>query len=101
MPTSLVGVNTLVPNRLCISRSNRVRCPLYGVMNQFEERPLSTPIAGWICCLENKKQKKCWVEIKNCTMVEGGKASFPDAVTTRGLKHLVEMATLLKKGIVV
>jgi sugar fermentation stimulation protein A len=37
----------------------------------------------------------CYVEIKNCTLVEDGVAMFPDAPTTRGRKHLHEL-TLLK-----
>jgi DNA-binding sugar fermentation-stimulating protein len=35
----------------------------------------------------------CYVEVKNVTAaVEGGMGYFPDAVTTRGAKHLREMA---------
>ena len=37
----------------------------------------------------------CHVEIKNCTMVRDGIARFPDAVTTRGLKHLHELTAQL------
>jgi sugar fermentation stimulation protein A len=36
--------------------------------------------------------------IKNCTLVEDGVACFPDAVTSRGLKHLVELRSLVSKG---
>jgi sugar fermentation stimulation protein A len=38
------------------------------------------------------------VEIKNCTLVKDGMAFFPDAVTARGLKHLVELRTLVSQG---
>ena len=31
-------------------------------------------------------------------MVEDGVAGFPDAVTSRGLKHLVELSFLVSKG---
>ena len=34
------------------------------------------------------------MEIKNCTLVEDGLARFPDAVTARGRKHLVELGRL-------
>ena len=38
------------------------------------------------------------VEIKNCTLVEDGCARFPDAPTTRGQKHLNELAKLKADG---
>ena len=48
--------------------------------------------------LENKQGKRCYVEVKNCTLVEEKTARFPDAVTGRGLKHLNELKKLVGKG---
>lgn len=39
------------------------------------------------------------VEVKSCTLCENGVAMFPDAPTTRGLKHLIEMAELVQTGV--
>lgn len=39
-----------------------------------------------------------FIEIKNVTLGEDGVARFPDAVTTRGQKHIDEMVELLEKG---
>jgi sugar fermentation stimulation protein A len=39
-----------------------------------------------------------FVEIKSCTWVENGWAMFPDAVTTRGTKHLLELCDLVRRG---
>ncbi len=39
-----------------------------------------------------------FVEIKSCTYVEAGWAMFPDAVTSRGVKHLLELAELVRQG---
>jgi sugar fermentation stimulation protein A len=36
--------------------------------------------------------------VKNCTLVEGSNARFPDAVTTRGRKHLLELQRLVNEG---
>lgn len=40
----------------------------------------------------------CWVEVKNVTLVEDRKALFPDAVTTRGQKHLRELLHCVERG---
>lgn len=44
---------------------------------------------------------KCYVEVKNVTMrrdLAGGPAEFPDSVTSRGAKHLVELADMVADG---
>jgi sugar fermentation stimulation protein A len=38
------------------------------------------------------------VEVKNVTLVEEGLARFPDAVTERGRKHLVELSKAVAEG---
>ena len=43
-------------------------------------------------------EEKCFVEIKNCTLLEGTVACFPDAVTSRGLKHIIELQGELRSG---
>lgn len=40
----------------------------------------------------------CWVEVKNTTLVEGGLALFPDAVSERGTRHLLELAAQVRGG---
>lgn len=39
-----------------------------------------------------------WVEVKNVTLSEGGRGYFPDAVTTRGQKHLRELMAQARAG---
>ena len=36
-----------------------------------------------------------YVEVKNCSLVEEGRAMFPDAVTVRGTRHLHELSRLI------
>jgi sugar fermentation stimulation protein A len=40
----------------------------------------------------------CYVEIKNTSMRADRHSVFPDAVTTRGQKHLLELTDLVKQG---
>jgi len=40
----------------------------------------------------------CWVEVKSVTYVEDGIGRFPDAPTSRGRKHLGELANLAALG---
>ncbi len=42
---------------------------------------------------------RTWIEVKNVTLVDnGGRYAFPDAVTSRGAKHLRELVTAVEAG---
>lgn len=43
-------------------------------------------------------QQACYVEVKNVTLGEGIQGWFPDAVTTRGQKHLRELMAMVAAG---
>ena len=97
MPTSLVGVNTWVPN-LLVKESiiqNKIRA-LRGYERIRAE--IRYGQNSRIDLLLEKGENRCFVEVKNCTLVEDGLAYFPDAVTSRGLKHLLELQKELRKG---
>lgn len=49
--------------------------------------------------LEDDGRPPCYVEVKNVTAaVDGGIGYFPDAVTTRGSKHLRELMEVVRDG---
>jgi sugar fermentation stimulation protein A len=49
--------------------------------------------------LLNDKGCDLYLEVKSCTLFGNGVAMFPDAVTQRGRKHLLELADMARKGI--
>ena len=46
----------------------------------------------------DKTSAKCYVEIKSVTLERCSQARFPDAVTKRGAKHLIELEQMVKEG---
>jgi sugar fermentation stimulation protein A len=97
MPGSLVGVNTSVPNRLARAAI------LAGQVAELEGYDtVQTEVRygqnSRVDLLLETGDKRCFVEVKNCTLVEDQAAYFPDAVTERGLKHLVELQGEVKQG---
>ena len=49
--------------------------------------------------LVEKNKKKIFIEVKNVTLIRDGKISeFPDAITTRGSKHIKTLMDAHKKG---
>ena len=48
---------------------------------------------------ESADRSSCWIEVKNTTLLTAdGCLAFPDAVTERGRKHLVELAKQVATG---
>ena len=98
MPTSLVGVNTLVPNRLVFESIKAGLVPELHGYDAVEREVKISNHSRIDLVLKSKNKPPCYVEIKNCTLVVGGVALFPDAVTARGLKHITELVALVNSG---
>ncbi len=98
MPASLVCVNTFVTNILV---KQAITDGLVPALSGYE-RCLSEVKCGEHSridlVLEHPDLKQCFVEVKSCTLVESGAACFPDAVTSRGLKHLKELQEQIRLG---
>jgi len=95
---SMIGINTLVPNKLVKTAiENNQISELRGYETVRSEVKTSSGTRLDLV-LEDGTDRRCYVEIKNCTLVETGTAMFPDAVTLRGQKHLDELSDLVSAG---
>jgi sugar fermentation stimulation protein A len=93
-----VGINTGLPNRLVREGiENGVIRELQGYSTIRPEVRYGEEKSRIDLLLEGDKGR-CYVEVKNVTLVEGEMALFPDAVTTRGQKHLRELMEVVRKG---
>lgn len=95
----LAGINTGRANALVVEAIND------GVVTELQGYDeLRTEVKygeenSRIDILLSGEQGQCYVEIKNCTLLEDdNKGYFPDAVSTRGTKHLRELIAMVEAG---
>lgn len=95
-----VMVHTARPNRLVEAAVRAGRLPAlagYGLVQR--ERPYGQASRIDLLLSEHPEGiARAFVEVKNVTLVRGEVASFPDAVSTRGTKHLEELAVVAQAG---
>lgn len=96
---ALVGINTNNPNRIAFEAIEQDRIEaLTGYETQRREVKYGENSRIDIL-LESTDRPPCYVEIKNCHLMRTpGLAEFPDSVTSRGAKHLQELANQVKLG---
>ena len=92
-----IGVNTSTPNRLLKRIWETGVSPEFSGYTHF----LSEAVHGdsRLDAKLSGPRGELWIEAKNVTMVEDQVACFPDAVTTRGQKHLLELMSLAQSGV--
>lgn len=92
-----VGIDTGVPNQLAAEAVRAGAVPaLTGYPEVLREKKMGEN--SRVDLLLRDGERRCFVEVKNVTLVENGVARFPDAVTTRGLKHLEELTAQVAAG---
>ncbi len=92
-----VGINTNHPNQIAYEaiRDQRVK-QLKGYTTV--KREVKTGKSR-IDVYAANEDEECFIEVKNVTMKYGSVAVFPDAVTSRGKKHLEELIQLKQQGL--
>jgi len=98
---SLVCVDTSVPNRVVCDFARAQKIPeLAGYREYLAEVPYGKNSRADLCCRVHKNDmlRRVWVEVKSTTLVRDRTAFFPDAITTRGRKHLIELQGAVAAG---
>jgi sugar fermentation stimulation protein A len=91
-----VGINTGNPNKLAFEAIKNGKIPGLEKYTTVK-REVKFRDSRFDVFAENEHEK-CFVEVKNVTLKEGKYALFPDAVTTRGQKHLKTLVEVKKEG---
>ena len=95
---NLVGVNTHMANKIAHHALEN------NLIKELKNNDLIKPEVFFnketrFDFLIEKNKEKCFVEVKNVTLFRNkDTAEFPDAVTTRGTKHLLALIDAIKKG---
>ena len=95
----IVGVNTHNPNKIIQEAINNKKIKEllnYKILKREVKYGVNSKIDIF---LQDENKVNCYVEIKNVHLSrEKGLAEFPDGITSRGTKHLKELANVAKDG---
>ena len=95
---NLVGINTLLTNKLVLEALNSKKIKSLIKFDNIKTEVNFSNNTRFDFLISNNKEK-CFLEVKNVTLVRQEKvAEFPDAITSRGTKHLKELINAKKKG---
>ena len=93
-----VGINTSWPNHLVKEAFDLKKIKKWQMYSEIRQEVKINSETRLDLQLTSPKQKPLYVEVKNVTLARDGVALFPDAVTSRGLKHLNELIEIVKSG---
>ena len=93
-----VGINTLLTNKIVLEALKHKKINSLNKFNHIKTESKFSDGTRFDFFLSNDKEK-CFLEVKNVTLLRENKiAEFPDAITSRGTKHLNELCNAKKKG---
>ena len=93
-----VGINTLLTNKIVLEALKYKKIASLVKFDLIKSETKFSESTRFDFLLSNKKEK-CFLEVKNVTLLREKKiAEFPDAITSRGTKHLEELCNAKKMG---
>ncbi len=99
---SLVGINTQHPNTIVAEAISAGNIPTLSSFKNIRREVKYGKNSRIDLLLEMQDGQQCYVEVKNVTMrrdfIKGAPAEFPDGITARGAKHLVELSDMVMQG---
>lgn len=92
-----VGINTSHPNKLVAEAVHSEKIPELSDYSDIQGE-VRINKSSRLDLLLTGSPGRCYIEVKNVTLLEEKMARFPDSVTVRGQKHLQELIKIVKKG---
>jgi len=95
---TLVGINTQLTNKIVLESLNQKKIKSLIKFNNIKTEVKFSDKSRFDFLISSSKHK-CFLEVKNVTLLREKKiAEFPDAITSRGTKHLEELCNARKMG---
>jgi sugar fermentation stimulation protein A len=92
-----VGVNTARTNKLVVEALEKGQITEFPDIDTIKTE-VKTSAHTRLDLQVNQGDSATFIEVKSCSLAIDGCAMFPDAVTTRGAKHLHELVRLTVEG---
>ena len=92
-----IGVNTSLTNKLVDEALRKGIIDDFGQIDSIQ-REVKVSESSRLDFLIQAQASNIYIEVKNCSLAENTIALFPDAVTQRGTKHLLELDRLRQDG---
>ena len=94
----LVGINTLLANKIVLEALKNKKIKSLVGFNKISTEVQFSKKTRFDFLISNNEEK-CFLEIKSVTLSREKKiAEFPDAITSRGTRHLEELVAAKRKG---
>jgi len=94
----MIGINTLLTNKIVFEALSQKKIKNFSKFNNIKPEVKFSDKTRFDFLISDNKEK-CFLEVKNVTLSRKDKiAEFPDAITSRGTKHLKELIIAKQRG---